>query len=221
MEIRMQDSAVVVEEVLEALWCFLEENDHDKWDTLAGDSQGVVREMAALGLVTLTNDQPSLTELGRQRAESVIRRHRLAERLFSDVFDLGMQEAEDDACRFEHLLSPRAEDSICILLGHPRSCPHGRLIPMGECCTNRTRDVRPLVRPLSQVDCGDTCEVAYVGTKDESRLNRLACLGIIPGHRVKLLQRRPSFVIEVDETHLGLDRAIADEIYVKPLSAIR
>ncbi|MDO8691222.1 MAG: metal-dependent transcriptional regulator, partial [Dehalococcoidia bacterium] len=133
----------------------------------------------------------------------------------NDVFDLAMHVAEDDACRFEHLLTPRAEDSVCILLGHPRTCPHGRPIPLGDCCRSRTREVRPRVLPLSRLHQGETCEVAYIGTRDETRLNRLTCLGIIPGHRLKLLQRRPAYVVEVDETHLGLDRSIAEEIYVK------
>ncbi|MDP2663433.1 MAG: metal-dependent transcriptional regulator [Dehalococcoidia bacterium] len=209
----MQDSAV--DEILEALWCSLEENKHEKWDSLVEGSKDTIARMVEAGLLTLENDHPAFTEDGRKDARAIIRRHRLAERLFNDVFDLAMQVAEDDACRFEHLLTPRAEDSVCILLGHPRTCPHGRPIPLGDCCRSRTREIRPLVLPLSRLDQGETCEVAYIGTRDEARLNRLTCLGIIPGHRLKLLQRRPAYVVEVDETHLGLDRSIAEEIYVK------
>lgn len=211
----MEDSDV--DEILEALWCFLEEEQDEKWQGLAQESDEIMEATAGRGLIAFEKGHPVLTSSGRERAQAIIRRHRLAERLFSDVFDLAMQTAEDDACRFEHLLSPRAEDSICILLGHPRSCPHGRPIPMGECCRNRAREVRPLVLPLSRLERGETCEVAYVGTRDESRLDRLTCLGILPGHRLKLLQRHPSYVIEVDETHLGLDPSIAEEIYVKPI----
>lgn len=212
----MQESAV--DEILEALWCSLEEKEGEKWDSLAGQSAEALKVMAGHGLVALEEGRPSLTPEGRKRAQAIIRRHRLAERLLSDVFDLGIQAAEEDACRFEHLLSARAEDSICILLGHPRSCPHGRPIPLGVCCRKRAQDARPLVLPLSRLERGETCEVAYVGTRDEARLNRLTCLGILPGHRLRLLQRRPSYVVEVDETHLGLDSSIAEEIYVKPLS---
>lgn len=209
----MQESAI--DEILEALWCYLEENDKEKWDGLDFGYDNTLRRMAGSGLLILENGQPSFTEQGLERARAIIRRHRLAERLLSDVFDLTMQVAEDDACRFEHLLSPRAEDSVCILLGHPRTCPHGRPIPLGECCRNQSRQVRPLVMPLSRLEKGEACEVAYVGTKDETRLHRLTCLGIIPGHRLKLLQRHPTYVVQVDETHLGLDRSIAEEIYVK------
>jgi Mn-dependent DtxR family transcriptional regulator len=86
------------------------------------------------------------THTGRQRAADVIRRHRLAERLFTE--SLGMDdpaEVEEQACKFEHILSPEATDRICAFLGHPRTCPHGAPIPPGACCTLReveSADVR-------------------------------------------------------------------------------
>ncbi len=76
-----------------------------------------------------------LTERGRQRAADIIRRHRLAERLFTQC--LGMQneaEIERQACKFEHILSPEVTDKICTVLGHPETCPHGAPIPPGACC---------------------------------------------------------------------------------------
>jgi Mn-dependent DtxR family transcriptional regulator len=48
-------------------------------------------------------------------------------------------EIEQQACKFEHILSPEATDKICAFLGHPRTCPHGALIPPGPCCS-RNRD---------------------------------------------------------------------------------
>ncbi len=76
-----------------------------------------------------------LTERGRRRAADVIRRHRLAERLFTDSLAMENEaEIESQACRFEHILSPEATDKICSFLGHPRTCPHGAPIPPGPCC---------------------------------------------------------------------------------------
>jgi putative ABC transport system ATP-binding protein len=75
------------------------------------------------------------TERGKRRAEDVIRRHRLAERLFTDSLAMDNEaEIEQQACRFEHILSPEATDKICSFLGHPRTCPHGAPIPPGPCC---------------------------------------------------------------------------------------
>ena len=77
------------------------------------------------------------TERGRQRAEDVIRRHRLAERLFMQTFKVSdEQEVEQQACKFEHILSPEVTDRICTFLGHPETCPHGSPIPRGACCRN-------------------------------------------------------------------------------------
>jgi putative ABC transport system ATP-binding protein len=76
-----------------------------------------------------------MTERGRKRAADVIRRHRLAERLFTDSLAMDSEtEIEQQACKFEHILSPGATDKICTFLGHPRTCPHGAPIPPGECC---------------------------------------------------------------------------------------
>src|SRR6516164_5999385 len=76
-----------------------------------------------------------LTPRGRERAGSIIRRHRLAERLFTDSLAMDSEtEIEQQACKFEHILSPEATDKICAFLGHPRTCPHGAPIPPGPCC---------------------------------------------------------------------------------------
>lgn len=78
------------------------------------------------------------TDKGRKRAEDVIRRHRLAERLFIQTFQVSdEQEVEQQACKIEHILSPEATDSICTFLGHPETCPHGSPIPRGACCAGR------------------------------------------------------------------------------------
>lgn len=77
-----------------------------------------------------------LTPRGQERAGSIIRRHRLAERLFTDSLAMDSEsEIEQQACKFEHILSPEATDKICTFLGHPRTCPHGATIPPGACCT--------------------------------------------------------------------------------------
>jgi DtxR family Mn-dependent transcriptional regulator len=91
--------------------------------------------MTRIGLLTSTGGAVSFTPQGEARARSVIRRHRLAERLFVDVLSLRDAESvESNACTFEHILSPEVTDRICTFLGHPSTCPHGCPIPPGECC---------------------------------------------------------------------------------------
>ena len=84
----------------------------------------------------------ALTERGRNKAGSIIRRHRLAERLFTDSLAMDSEtEIEQQACKFEHILSPGATDKICTFLGHPRTCPHGAPIPPGPCCPGVRMDL--------------------------------------------------------------------------------
>src|ERR1700751_1200426 len=95
-----------------------------------------------------------LTARGRERAGSIIRRHRLAERLFTDSLAMDSEsEIEQQACKFEHILSPEATDKICTFLGHPRTCPHGALIPPGPCC-GRAGDHDKLSKRLEGVQSG-------------------------------------------------------------------
>ncbi len=75
------------------------------------------------------------TERGRAKAADIIRRHRLAERLFTQTLEMENEaEIEQQACKFEHILSPDATEKICTLLEHPATCPHGAPIPAGPCC---------------------------------------------------------------------------------------
>jgi energy-coupling factor transporter ATP-binding protein EcfA2 len=79
-----------------------------------------------------------LTARGKQRAADIIRRHRLAERLFTGTLQMQNEsEIEQQACKFEHILSPEATERICTFLGHPKTCPHGSPIPAGACCERK------------------------------------------------------------------------------------
>jgi putative ABC transport system ATP-binding protein len=97
----------------------------------------VLSRMSERQLVALGNGQVQLTPVGSQRARDVVRRHRLAERLFKDTFSIDETEAHTQACKFEHIISPELDARICTFLGHPKTCPHGNPIPPGECCDSR------------------------------------------------------------------------------------
>jgi len=85
------------------------------------------------------NSMIEFTPAGELRAANIIRRHRLAERLFTETLHIESEsEIESQACKFEHILSFEATDKICTFLGHPKKCPHGSPIPPGCCCTQAT-----------------------------------------------------------------------------------
>jgi len=130
---------------------------------------------------------------------------------------VGEATMEAQACEFEHILSPEATESVCTLLGHPPTCPHGKPIPPGPCCSAFQKTVRPLVTGLPAFPLGATGQIVFIAPKFHDRMDRLAALGVIPGSVVRLHQRSPSFVIEVGETTIAIDPEIAREVFVKPV----
>jgi DtxR family Mn-dependent transcriptional regulator len=152
---------------------------------------------------------------GEARAREIIRRHRLAERLLHDVLDMRWDQLEEDACRFEHILSADVTESICTFLGHPHTCPHGRPIPSGPCCQRFAKEVAPLVRPLSDLGVGDQGTITFITPRYRSRMHQLSSLGVIPGTPVRLQQRQPTYVIQLGETTIALDKDLTRNIYVR------
>ncbi len=179
-----------------------------------GLGRGDVQELEAAGLVRIVGGRVLLTDEGERRARDVVRRHRLTERLFRDLLLLSEDATERQACEIEHILSPEATESVCTLLGHPPTCPHGKAIPPGRCCGAASKTVRPLVTGLTGFELGTPARIVFIAPKFHDRMDRLAALGVIPGSEIRLHQRSPSFVIEVGETTIALDPAIAREIYV-------
>jgi putative ABC transport system ATP-binding protein len=97
-----------------------------------------LHRMSELQLVELRDGEAQLTPGGSRRARDVVRRHRLAERLFKDTFAVDDSEAHTQACKFEHIISPDLDQRICSFLGHPKTCPHGNPIPPGPCCNGKS-----------------------------------------------------------------------------------
>jgi putative ABC transport system ATP-binding protein len=129
------------DEILEELWMRRERAMHHEGDHFTEvQRRRLFTTMSRIGLLRLAGDEVSFTRDGEARARSVIRRHRLAERLFVDVLSIRDDASiESNACTFEHILSPEVTDRICAFLGHPKTCPHGSPIPPGECCGNGVR----------------------------------------------------------------------------------
>ena len=171
----------------------------------------LLEELAGAGIVELDGQSIQLTASGREHTRKLIRSHRLAERLVHDV--LGV-EYEKGACEFEHILNPDLVDSICTLLGHPRECPHGMPIPEGECCRQGKQAVQSSVMSLPELRVGEQARVAYVYAASDQQLHRLDNLLLRPGARIRLHQRRPSFVVECEGTLIAVDDRVAASIHV-------
>lgn len=156
-----------------------------------------------------------LTESGLSAAKAVVRRHRLAECLLRDVLAVGDDQLDQDACQFEHILRPGLDDKVCILLGHPATCPHGRPIPPGECCEKAKTDVIAEVRPLANAQVGDRGVIAYLSTRDQREVQKLMAIGVLPGVPVCLIRRFPSYVFQMGYSQFTVDRELAQKIVVR------
>ncbi len=207
------------DEILELAWTLREEGRVTRplilEKTEEEHPEEILSDLVGNGFLALSGEAVSLTPKGEERARGIIRRHRLAEVLLANLFDLDDSQLESSACKFEHILSEAVTESVCTFLGHPPSCPHGRPIPRGECCDRIRTEIHPLVTRLSEAAIGEGARIVFITPKSRKRLEKLSALGIVPGSRIRLLQRNPSYVLQIGETTVAVDRDITDEIYVK------
>jgi DtxR family transcriptional regulator, Mn-dependent transcriptional regulator len=219
MEFQESRVTEAMAEVLEAIWT-LEESAEASVAALSHHastevSEALLQTLCDGGLIAMdAGERVRLLPAGRQIAERIIRRHRLAERLICDVLGSQVEESEEAACRFEHLLAEGITNSICTLLGHPRYCPHNRPIPEGACCLGPKEELRPLVLSCDNLSVGESGRVAYFAAREHSVLMKLSSLGIRPGAPVRLLQKWPSYVLRCEETEIALEAKVARNIYV-------
>ena len=211
-----------IEEVLEHLWTVREQGraappdlDGHPFDF---EFAAVLTEAERRGWVAVCPDRLELTAAGDARAAGVIRRHRLAERLLFDVIHVDSAAMEAAACELEHshILSEEATDRVCAFLGHPPTCPHERPIPRGRCCDKFSKEVRPLVTPLSEGRIGADYRIVFIASRSHRRLDRLCALGVVPGAELRLHQRLPAFMVQVGGTDIALEPEIAADIFVVP-----
>jgi DtxR family Mn-dependent transcriptional regulator len=179
------------------------------------DAPEAVEEVTAAGLAVRRGDALALTPAGRVEATGVLRRHRLAERLLVDVLDVGEELVHQAACRFEHIIHKGIDDRICTLLGHPKFCPHGSPIPPGPCCLENRDIAGRVVAPLANLEPGASGRIAYIHTSQRPTLDRLIAMGALPGTDIRVIQTTPSYVFQVGQTQVAVDRQIAEHIYVR------
>jgi DtxR family Mn-dependent transcriptional regulator len=208
-----------IDEALELIWVLAEEGhkelSHFKLNSDDADVVSLIETLTREKLITIDEEKIQFTDIGRKTAKGIIRRQRLAERLFTDVFEIPDDTALEDACKMEHILSEELTESVCTFLGHPPTCPHGNPIPRGECCKKFKVDISPVVTRLTDFEVGATGRITFIASLDPSRISKLNSIGITAGSIIKFLQKTPSCVLHIDETTVAIDPEIAKEIYIK------
>jgi DtxR family Mn-dependent transcriptional regulator len=203
------------EEILEIMWVETVEKEQDTCDATLMRDDGALRELVDSGCVVIEGRKVRLTDDGRAESKSCIRRHRLAERLLVDVLAVKSPLVHDTGCDLEHLLHKGLEESICTLLGHPKTCPHGSAIPEGNCCLEARKSTDKMIVHLSDLEPGDGGIIAYLHTDDKDALQKLLAMGALPGTEVILRQRTPSIVFELGRSQFAIDAELASKIHIR------
>lgn len=203
------------QEVLERMWIETVDQKAESADPKDVGRENVISSLLKSGYIVGKDERLKLTPTGKEEARKVIRRHRLAERLLHDVLDVGGEDMEESACKFEHILSEGVAQKICTLLGHPKECPHGRPIPPGKCCKEGRNSAIRVVSPLSSLKKGQGGKVVYIQTEDNAKLQKLLAMGVLPGQKVQVIQTFPSHVFQAGQTQVAVDIEIANSIFVR------
>ena len=201
------------EEILEHLWVRIEERREQPDLSIMPDEE--LHELAEHGMITRDGDHVTLTNAGHDEAKMCVRRHRLAERLLSDVLNEGEEAIHAASCKFEHGLHRGLEERICTMLGHPKVCPHGRPIPPGDCCRRMESRPGPLLSSLADMREDEQAVIAYLHSDETEDLRKLMALGALPGTHVTLTQRFPSYLVTVGHTQFAIDKEMASQVYVR------
>jgi len=186
-------------------------------------SQTVAR-MERDGLLTVEGDRHlELSDQGRQLATRVMRKHRLAERLLTDVIGLEIEFVHEEACRWEHVMSEHVERRLVELLKHPTESPYGNPIPgldeLGqdgpeigflEGVTSLSHAVRGTTEPRRLV----VRRIAEEIQKDTAVMSVLRRVGALPGNDVLVSVGTDGVVIARQGETAEVDLDAASHIFV-------
>ncbi|MPZ89554.1 MAG: hypothetical protein GEU81_16125 [Nitriliruptorales bacterium] len=166
------------------------------------------------GLLTVEgNRRLQLSEAGRDLARSVMRKHRLAERLLTDVIGLEFEQVHVEACRWEHVISDRVEQRLVDLLNSPATDPHGNPIP-GIGPEPRPSEVQTMTEAAKN---GSRAAIARISERLQVNVDAMRFLrrhSLWPGTPVELHLEGGNVVITVGEEQVIAPDEAADLVYV-------
>ena len=183
-----------------------------------------VARMERDGLLTVEGDRHlELSPKGRQLATRVMRKHRLAERLLTDIIGLEIEFVHEEACRWEHVMSEQVERRLVELLEHPTESPYGNPIPglseLGE--LGKDADFLEGVQPMTKAVSGAVEPIRLVVRriaeelqKDTEVMSVLRRVGALPGNDVLVSQGHDGLVVARQGETAEIDAEAAAHIFV-------
>jgi len=213
----------ILEEYLEAIWRQEERSGSAKTGQLAEQLQvtpgAVTNTLTHLEKHRLVARRPyrgiTLTERGRAIALRVIRKHRLAERLLTELLHMDWSGVHKIACELEHAISDDMVDPLEKTLTESTTCPHGNPIPdeTGQLLEQRSE-------PLSSFNPRDRGILVKVTDEKPELLKYLASLGLLPGASFEVEEKAPfdgPIIVKVMGSTYALGRSVASTVQAKKL----
>jgi DtxR family transcriptional regulator, Mn-dependent transcriptional regulator len=207
----------LVEEGIVPLRARIAERLHQSGPTV---SQTVAR-MERDGLVTVEGDRHlELTGEGMRLATRVMRKHRLAERLLTDVIGLDWELVHAEACRWEHVMSETVERRLVELLGHPTESPYGNPIPgldeLGETASDEPVEGLGLLADLAGAEQSSVRvrRISEELQKDEPLMGTLRRIGAVPDKVIGVSTTQAGVLVGSGGESAELDLEAASHIFV-------
>jgi DtxR family Mn-dependent transcriptional regulator len=184
----------------------------DRLDVSRPAVSEMIRRMEKADLVVVDHNAIKLTKEGAELAESVVRRHRLAERFLTDILGLSWAEAHEEAGKWEHVISERVEAAMTRVLGDPTTCPHGNPIPGSDYTA-------PPAVALDELGVGDPFTVTRIPEELEftpGLLEFLESSSLQPGMSGTITASSPdgTTTVEIDGKHVGVGSFASARILV-------
>lgn len=216
-----REVSIIIEEYLEGIYRLQERSGVARTSELvkllkvaSGTVTNTVERLERKGLVTHKPYKGvKLTEKGRKIALQVLRRHRLSERLLTDILQIKWDEAHKAACKLEHAITDEIAKKIEKVLGHPKTCPHGNPIP-----TRCGGIFEEKSEPLTNLNPREGGIIVKITEEESDLLQYLATLGLMPGKSIEVVEKAPfngPITVKVDETDRALSLETASIIKVK------
>jgi DtxR family Mn-dependent transcriptional regulator len=216
-----EEISAVIEEYLECIFKLQEKSGVARTNDIAkslevvpGTVTNTVEWLEKEGLITHKPYKGvKLTEKGRKIALQVIRRHRLSERLLTDILHIEWDKVHDAACKLEHDITDEITKPLEKALGHPKTCPHGNPIP-----TRCGGIIEEESQPLTVLNEREQGTIVKITEEKADLLRYLGTMGLVPGASFEVVGKAPfngPIVIKVGRTNRALSREVASIIKVK------
>lgn len=174
---------------------------------------GMLKKLASEGyLEYVARGDVKLTQAGLEIAVRVVRRHRLAECLLTNILGMPWDEVQSEACMLEHAITEKMEARLIDILGDPKECPHGLPIPPKDLSAPQRAGV-----PLAQIEVGSDAIVQGVTEEVPEILRYLGDVGLRPGAHVTVHEKAPlggPMTVEVEKRRHAISLELARMVMV-------